>query len=166
MAKWFSLDTDVGLRKLSLEAIYKLHNQMFVPALAYGLAAVPLSRSLLQHLARSSTTHLIRYHRKPRHEPLDGWLHRMRGRMRDMRLSGELITPIRYIASDLHAMHVHCGTSRGAQLAAVLGWRDRLWQESVDRNYRPQMRRGGDFTEIATLDSELACYTFRRLHVA
>ena len=165
LAKWFSLDRDVCMKRLSIETIYRLHNQMFVPSMAYGLAALPMATSLLQHVASSSTTHLLRYHKRPSTLALDVWIHRTRKRLRERRLNGDLITPLRYMASDLMAMSKHCASARGSQLDGVIKWRDRVWMQSVPRQHRPQQRKGGDFSEAQLLATDLEYFSWLRLHV-
>ena len=166
MAKWYSMEREFNFRKLSKDVIFKLHNMVFVPSQAYGLAALPMATTLLQHLSSASTSHLLRYHRRPRGLELDVWIHSVRRDLRERRLRGEVISPLNFVAADLRAMFEHCQTARGAQLKGVLEWRDRKWLNSVGRQHRPQQRKGGDFTELQLLASELQRYTWLRMHVA
>ena len=166
LAKWFSLDKEARLQKLSIDTIFRLHNQTFIPAMSYGLAALALTSDHLRHLARSSTTHLLRYYRRPPGAYLPAWIQGTRAKLKAARLSGELMTPVKCIASDLRALHRHCSDDRGSQLRDILEWRCRAWQSSVNRNNRPQMKRGGDFIELTLLDSQLAYFGFLRRHVA
>ena len=157
---------EFDFRKLSKDVIFKLHNMVFVPSQAYGLAALPMATTLLQHLSSGSTSHLLRYHRRPRGLELDVWIHSVRRDLRERRLRGELISPLNFVAAGLRAMFEHCQTARGAQRRGVLEWRDRLWLNSVGRQHRPQQRKGGDFTELQLLASELKRHTWLRMHVA
>ena len=165
-AKWFALVREAGVHRLSIATINRLHNALYVPSLAYGLSALPMSTSLLQHLSRSSSSHLQRYYKRPPGMDIGDWITSARSRIRQDRLSGVLQTPIQYIASDLQAMHSLSESSRGTQLQDVLQWRNAAWLSSVDRNYRPQQRKGGDNLEMTLIKDDLQRLTFHRLHIA
>ena len=165
-AKWFSLARDANFHKLALHTIYRLHNTMYLPSMAYGISAYPMSTSLLQDISKGSSSHILQYHRRPQHMDVGSWIRTVRGRLRTKRLDGSLRTRIQHIVNDLRALHDFARRDRGRQLERILNWRNAAWRATVDRNVRPQQRRSGDHAELCLLGTDLEFLGFLRLHVA
>ena len=166
LSKWFAMSADINLRRLPKDVIERLHNSIFVPSASFGLAAIPMAPSMIQDLSRGSSSHLMRYMKKPTAKDVGQWLHEVRRDLRSKRLVGTLHSPVTYMASDIRAITKFCNTMRGESLSKILSWRDNEWMRSVSRQHRPTQRKGGGHHDFQFIRSDLDYYCFLRRFVA